>query len=263
MEERRREPHGVSIVLAGPSGIGKTHQIGNVADPSRTLVIDIDRGALPLLNVPVDIVRPEGWPGIVDLFAAIGGPNLSLPATSTYSAAHYERVKGLIDVGRYDTFVIDLLSQAGRESYRYAEAYPEAPSRGAGRDTRANYGQHARQMTAGLQQVQRGAPNKVIVLTAVMERVVDNLGRTEWRIQLEGEKTSRELPSIVDEIVAMHWIDFGDGKPTRAFVCTSPNPWLLPGKDRSGKLAQVEEPHLGKLLAKLTTPKVSEANPEV
>ena len=48
-----------------------------------------------------------------------------------------------------------------------------------------------------------------------------------------------------------NWIDFGDGKPTRAFVCTSPNPWGYPAKDRSGRLEQIEEPHLGKLIAKL------------
>jgi hypothetical protein len=53
----------------------------------------------------------------------------------------------------------------------------------------------------------------------------------------------------------MQWIDFGDGKPIRAFVCTSPNTWNYPAKDRSGKLSQIEEPDLAKLLAKLHTPR--------
>jgi hypothetical protein len=48
--------------------------------------------------------------------------------------------------------------------------------------------------------------------------------------------------------------DFGDGKPVRTFVCTSPNPWNYPAKDRAGRLEQVEEPHLGKLIDKLTRP---------
>ena len=51
----------------------------------------------------------------------------------------------------------------------------------------------------------------------------------------------------------MQWVDFGDGKPVRAFVCTSPNPWQFPAKDRSGKLERVEEPNLGKLIQKLTS----------
>jgi hypothetical protein len=34
-------------------------------------------------------------------------------------------------------------------------------------------------------------------------------------------------------------------------VCTAPNPWGFPAKDRSGKLDQTEPPHLGKLIAKI------------
>jgi hypothetical protein len=90
------------------------------------------------------------------------------------------------------------------------------------------------------------------VLVAVLERVTDEFNHSEWQPQIEGSKTSRELPGIVDQLVTMQFIDFGDGLPVRAFVCTSPNPWLYPAKDRSGKLEQVEEPHLGKLITKLS-----------
>jgi hypothetical protein len=252
--DRAHEPRGTSIVLAGPSGIGKTHQV-RFLDPARTLVIDADRGALPLRDFPVDIVRPDGWSAIADLFAAIGGPNPSLPAMSAYSEAHCDRVKSLIDVARYDTFVIDSVSQVGRESYRYAEAHPEASPRGGGRDSRATYGQHARQMIAGLQQAQRGAPNKVIVMTAILERVTDDLNRLEWRVQCEGDKTARELPGIVDHVVILNWTAFSDGKPPiRAFVTSSPNAWSYPAKTRSDRLDQVEEPDLGKLIRKLLSP---------
>ena len=50
----------------------------------------------------------------------------------------------------------------------------------------------------------------------------------------------------------MQFVDFGDAKPVRAFVCTSPNPWLWPAKDRSGRLDQIEEPDLGRLITKIT-----------
>jgi AAA domain len=255
LADREREPKGTSIVLVGPSGIGKTFQISTL-DPARTLLIDVDRGAQPLRNIPLDIVRPDGYPEIADLFSVIGGPNASLPATSLYSESHHERVKGLIDVDRYDTFVFDSISQIGRESYRYAEAYPESPPRGGGKDTRATYGQHARQLIRGLQQVQRGAPNRVIIMTAVLESVNDNLNRSEWRIQLQGEQSSRELPSIVDQIICLQRVSFGDGKPpARAFICQPDNPLNYSfTKDRSGALDPVEEPHLGRLIAKITSP---------
>jgi hypothetical protein len=63
----------------------------------------------------------------------------------------------------------------------------------------------------------------------------------------------RELPAIVDEIITMNWVNFGDGKPpVRAFVCTNPNVWGFPAKDRSGRLEQIEPPNLGALIEKLT-----------
>jgi hypothetical protein len=32
------------------------------------------------------------------------------------------------------------------------------------------------------------------------------------------------------------------------------NPWGYPAKDRSGRLALIEEPHLGRLMTKITGP---------
>jgi AAA domain len=252
--DRQREPRGTSMVLAGPSGVGKTHAIQTL-DPARTLVVDIDRGATSLGDFPVDIVRPSGWEEIADLFALIGGPNPSLPPSSAYRQAHFDKVRNLLDVSRYDAFVLDSITQIGRESYRYAETHPESTPRSGGKDTRQLYGQHARQMIAGLQQVQRGAPNKVIVMTAILERVGEDQGRADWRVQLEGDKTARELPGIVDHVITLNWVAFADAKAsTRAFICTAPNPWGFPAKTRSDRLGQVEEPDLGKLIRKLLTP---------
>jgi hypothetical protein len=92
------------------------------------------------------------------------------------------------------------------------------------------------------------------VFVAILERVVDDLNIATWQPQIEGSKTSRELPGIVDEIITMQWVDFGDSKPVRAFVCTAPNPWNYPAKDRAGWLEQIEKPHLGELIAKLISP---------
>jgi hypothetical protein len=55
-------------------------------------------------------------------------------------------------------------------------------------------------------------------------------------------------------MITMQFIDFGDGVPVRAFICTSPNPWGYPAKDRSGKLDQIEPPDLGALITKILPP---------
>src|SRR5258708_22654676 len=92
---------------------------------------------------------------------------------------------------------------------------------------------------------------KSVIVVAVVEKIMDEFNRAEWQVQLEGGKPGRELPGIVDQIITMQWVDFGDGTPVRAFVCTSPNPFGYPAKDRSGRLEQFEPPDLGKLVSKL------------
>ena len=69
---------------------------------------------------------------------------------------------------------------------------------------------------------------------------------------MEGSKVPREISALVDLFVVMDWVKFdGRNEPTRAFVCSQPNPWLYPSKDRSGRLDMVEPPDLGRLLSKI------------
>jgi AAA domain len=113
-----------------------------------------------------------------------------------------------------------------------------------------DYGLHARETIAWLNQLQH-ARGMNVIFVGILEKIVDDFNVATWQLQMEGAKTSRELPGIIDQIITMQWVDFGDRKPVRAFVCTSPNPWGYPAKDRVGRLEQVEEPHLGKLIVKL------------
>src|SRR6516164_7734635 len=113
-------------------------------------------------------------------------------------------------------------------------------------------------MLQWLNQLQH-ARSKNVVFVGVLERVVDEFNRAEWQLQCEGSKTSRELPGIVDEIVTYQFLDFGDDRPPmRGFVCTSPNAWSYPAKDRSGRLDPIEQPHLGQLLSKLVPKNLTE-----
>jgi hypothetical protein len=138
-----------------------------------------------------------------------------------------------------------------RLSFRWAEQQPEAFTARGVKDVRAAYGLHAREMLMWLHQLQH-AREKSIIFVGILERVTDELRPHEFRLQMEGAKTAREIPAIVDEIITMNWVDFGDAKAVRSFICTSPNPWIYPAKDRSGRLEQIEEPHLGRLITKLT-----------
>jgi len=119
------------------------------------------------------------------------------------------------------------------------------------KDLRGAYGFHARQMLLLLNQFQHARALN-IVFVGILEFATDEFNRGLWQLQCEGSKVGRELPGIVDEIITYQFLDFGDGKPPeRGFVCTSPNAWGYPAKDRSGHLDQIEPPDLGRLLDKL------------
>jgi hypothetical protein len=260
--ERLAEPRGAKILIVGVPGVGKTTLLNTLSPEAlaETLFVDAEAGDLAVAGLKIASVRPRIWSECRDIACALGGANPALPPSAAYSEAHYQSVMTnpvLVDLARYTTLFCDSLTEISRQCHAWVERQPEAFSDRGKKDLRSVYGLVARELIAWLQQIQHDRA-RTVVLIAILERVTDDSGRAEWRIQLEGQRTGRELPGIIDEIVTMHAIDFGDGKPARAFLCASPNAWGLPAKDRSGKLEQIEEPNLGKLLAKLTPPKVSE-----
>jgi hypothetical protein len=256
-EERLTEPRGARILMVGPFGVGKTTQARKL-DAASTMVIDVENGTLAIEDFPVPHVRPQTWPEIRDLIVRIAGPNRSFAPHEPYSQAHFDRVGGFFpDIEKYSTIFVDTVTAAARLCFRWASAQPEAFSERSGKpDQRSAYGLHAREFLLALHHLQ-GARGLSVILVGALETVTDDYGRTEHRLQAEGQRVPREIAGIVDIVITMHWVDFGDGKPIIAFICTSPNSWGYPAKDRSGKLDQIEPPDLGALITKVLPPRAN------
>jgi hypothetical protein len=253
-EERLKEERGVKVLLLGPPGVGKTSQLRTL-DPTSTLFLECEAGDLAVIDVPVDTVRVSDWPAARDVAVRIGGANPSFPLNACYSESHLRGVGGpLPDHERYRVVFVDSITALARLCFRWCEGQPEAFSPSGKKDTRGAYGLLAREMVTFLGQLQH-ARRLNVILVAILEWVVDERGRGEWAVQLEGAKTGRELPGLIDEVVTYQFLRFKDDEsskpPMRGFVCTSPNDWGYPAKDRSGKLQQLEPPDLGKLINKL------------
>ena len=251
--ERMAERGGIKAVILGPSGIGKTTLLRTL-DPAKTLFLDLEAGDLAVEGWPGDTIRPRTWDDCRSLAAMITGPNPALRPEQPYSQAHFDHVNREGDAAayeKYDTVFIDSITVAGRLCFQWSQGQPEAFSEKTGKpDTRGAYGLHGREMLAWLSQLQH-CRSKSVVFVGILDEKEDDYGRKQWVAQIEGSKVGRELPGIVDQVITYQELQTEDGAKFRGLVCTSPNAWGYPAKDRSGRLDMIEEPHLGKLFAKI------------
>jgi hypothetical protein len=256
-DQRLAEPRGIKGAIFGKSGIGKTSLLWTL-DPATTLFIDLEAGDLAIEGWPGDSVRPRTWAECRDFAVFFGGPNPALRDDQVYSEAHHaavcDRFGDPAALDRYQTIFIDSITVAARLCFQWCKGQPEAFSEKTGKpDIRGAYGLHGREMIAWLTHLQHTRA-KNVWFVGILDEKLDDFNRRVFSAQIDGSKTGLELPGIVDEVLTMAEIKDEAGTPYRAFVCQTINPWNFPAKDRSGRLLSVEEPHLGRLMAKIRGP---------
>lgn len=265
-DQRMAELRGVKAAIFGASGEGKTSLLRTLM-ASTTLFFDLEAGDLAVEGLAIDTIRPRTWKECRDFAVFIGGPNPSLRAEQPYSPEHFQAVcerfgdPSVLD--RYDTIFIDSITVAGRLCFQWCKGQPEALSEKTGKpDVRGAYGLHGREMIAWLTHLQHTRAKNVIFV-GILDEKTDDFNRKVFVPQIDGSKTGLELPGIVDEVLTLTSLPDDKGAPQRVFVCQTQNKWGYPAKDRSGRLAMLEPPHLGQLIEKIRQPLPIDARPLV
>jgi hypothetical protein len=254
-EERLAEERGVKAAILGKPGSGKTYLL-NTTCPLTTLFVDLEAGDLAVQGWPGASLRPRTWEECRDIALFLAGPNPALRDEQPYSAAQHARVVQAYgdpsQMDRFRTLFIDSITVAGRSCFQWCRGQPESFSERTGKpDIRGAYGLHGREMIAWLTHLQH-ARGRNVVFVGILDEKVDDFNRKTFSLQIEGSKTSLELPGIVDEVLTLAEIKDQSGQPFRALVCQTMNPWGYPAKDRSGRLDLLEPPDLTRLFAKVT-----------
>jgi len=252
-EERLKERHSAKVALVGPAGVGKTSQLRTLPADT-TLFVDLEAGDLSVRDWPCETVRPRTWPEFRDLVVFLAGPMPTASADQAFSQAHFEHVCTKFgdpaQLAKYDTYFVDSLTVLSRLCFAWCKTQPQAFSEKTGKpDSRGAYGQLGQEMITALTHLQH-VRDKHVIYVAILEEKMDDFNRRFYQLQLEGSKTALELPGVLDEVVTLAILKADDGTNYRGFVTRADNPFGYPSKDRSGRLDAIEEPHLGKLIAK-------------
>lgn len=256
-DQRMAERRGIKGVLVGPTGVGKTSQLWTL-DPATTLFFDLEAGDLAVEGWPGDTIRPRTWQECRDFAVFIGGPNPALREDQSFSMAHYQSVVAKFGdpaiLAKYATVFLDSITVAGRLCFQWCKGQPQAFSEKSGKpDLRGAYGLLGQEMIAWLTHFQH-TRNKNIIFVGILNKQLDDFNRPYFALQLEGTKTGLELPGIVDQVITLAQLPTESGQLFWAFICHTLNPWGYPAKDRSGRLDMMEEPHLGRLMTKISGP---------
>lgn len=260
--DQRRATMTVKGQIWGGAGVGKTTLLKTL-DPSNTLAVATEGG---MLAVQRDDEFGPAYAGD-SIEPGIGvAPELAwLEHKQLLSGFQMNpRPAGL---AKYRTVFIDSTSIISKHCWDWCVTQPDAFNKNGQPDTRGAYGLLAREMCAWAWGWKNIPDINVWMIGGLEAKENDETKLKELKPLVMGGKLASELPYIFDFSLVMARFKAADGETyTGLFSDPIKNPEYasVPAKSRGGSsLAAVEQPHLGKLMAKAlgSAPRVQAAPP--
>lgn len=222
------------VCVYGCSGIGKT-SLAKTLPASRTLIVDAESGLASLASSD----------------AKLGIDNVSLSKDDTGQALkeedRYKRFKEFMELvqqpemkKKYDYIFIDSLTEIGQNIQKHMGTLYEGYKL---------WGEYTSAMMS-MVKFFRDLDHYTIIFVALEGRIEDESGNSSAYPDIGGKKAKEYLLPAFDECFRMIPGDEG----ARWLVTKSTQ--KTQAKDRSGKLAELEAPHLGNILAKIRGEKI-------
>lgn len=221
----------LKFLVYGPAGSGKTTLAGTTGEP--TIVISAEAGLLSLASQDLDYI---------DISHDDEGN--FIPASKRYDklAEAFKFLNGDEARSKYKWVVIDSLTEIGQLlTEKLQTKYPDR------KDALVMWGEYSQELRSMIKAF-RDLRGYNVVFTALSQPDKDENGRRFMAIMLQG-KISEQLPGFFDEVFFYTQIEDQEGVARRVLVTGMTE--KTPAKDRSGKLAQYERPHLGEIAKKI------------
>jgi hypothetical protein len=237
--DQRMAEQNVKGTILALAGVGKTTLLKTLDAPT-TLCISAEGG---LLSVQRD-----------DEF----GPRF---AGDTIEPANWLELKSVLDgfkmnprppaLAKYKTIFIDSISVASKWCLEWAQTQPEAVSEKTGKPNLLGaYGLLGREMEAWAWGW-KNLPGVNVWFVGGLERKENDIGQKEWLPLMAGSKLASALPYIMDFVIVMARFKAEDGKTYTGFFTDPKGEFgTVPVKTRGGGFSAIEQPHLGKFMAK-------------
>lgn len=206
--------HGIKLLVYGAAGVGKTFLASTCPRP---IILSAEAGLLSLraFDIPAIIIK-----SVQDLTAAhalLTGP-------------------GGAD---YDTIILDSISEIAEVILSHAKAQTKDP--------RAAYGELADKTTMLIRAFRDITNKNVVFIAKAGTKEYDGIPMTGP--SMPGNSLTQGIAYFFDEVAVMRIGKTPEGVAYR-FLQFQPD-FSHIAKDRSGALTAIEEPHLGKLFAKI------------
>lgn len=224
--------NGVKVLTYGGPGIGKTCLAATLGPD--TLLISAESGLLSLRRQNLERLYGVNTPGI----------NYDIPVIQVSNVQDFAEAFAFVQSPRgagFRNIALDSVTEIAEVILNNAKRLVKDP--------RQAYGELTEKMES-LVRGFRDLPGRNVYMSAKMAPMKDEMsGVVKYMAMMPGQRLGPALPYFFDEVFALRVQKTAQGQEYR-FLQTQPD-LQYDAKDRSGALASVEEPHLGKVFAKI------------